>query len=95
MGEVADDMLDGTVCQYCGVWHDEIMAMEPSADDKPIPWEPPGYPWTCGGCEKHTGPEEEIVHINPRKAKTIGCQDCRRWFSSEYALADHRGAKHG
>lgn len=41
MGEVADDILDGTVCQHCGVFFDDILAGE----------EPPGYPRSCPECE--------------------------------------------
>lgn len=37
MGEIADMMLDGTMCSSCGVWlHD-------GADG-------PGYPQLCGSC---------------------------------------------
>lgn len=36
MGEVAEMMMDGTLCQVCGVFIDD---------------EPPGYPVTCGACK--------------------------------------------
>ncbi len=35
MGEIADAMLEGEMCQVCGVYFDE----------------PFGYPCTCEGCE--------------------------------------------
>ena len=40
MGEYADDLIDGTVCQECGVFFDDILDGH----------EPPGYPRTCGEC---------------------------------------------
>ena len=36
MGEIADMMLDGTLCQCCGVVLDK---------------QPVGYPVTCAGCK--------------------------------------------
>lgn len=41
MGEIADMMLDGTLCQVCGC------AMEDVGPD----FEPPGHPRTCGDCK--------------------------------------------
>ncbi len=37
MGEVADMMLDGTLCQGCGVFLND---------------DPPGYPCSCHDCKK-------------------------------------------
>lgn len=45
MGEAADDMRDGTCCQYCGVWNDAMFDGDPNDH-----WIPPGYPWTCEDC---------------------------------------------
>lgn len=39
MGEIADAMLDGTLCQCCGT-----LLVDPDE-------EPPGFPQTCGGCD--------------------------------------------
>ena len=95
MGEVADDMLDGTCCQYCGEWHPDIMAMaDDGPGDSPVEWSPQGYPYTCPGCAKEQGTEEPVVHINPRLPRTIGCDQCERMFASEYALSDHKRDKH-
>ncbi len=45
MGDIADAILDGEFCQYCG----EL-----------IDGEAPGYPRTCAGCrEDDDGDEEE------------------------------------
>lgn len=53
MGEVADDMLDGTCCQSCGVWNDDLVKSGEGwqEGDPPRPWSPPGYPWTCPDCK--------------------------------------------
>ncbi len=48
MGEIADMMLDGTLCQMCGV--DLSEENEDIFGD-----EAPGYPITCAAC----GGEEE------------------------------------
>jgi hypothetical protein len=42
MGEAAEAVLDGSVCQVCGEWFDDIIEGE----------EPPGYPRTCATCER-------------------------------------------
>jgi len=46
MGEVAEDMLDGTCCQFCGVWHDDIL--NELLDEN---YMPQGFPWTCKECD--------------------------------------------
>jgi len=43
MGEVADDMLDGTCCQVCGEWQPDIMGMaDDGPGDSPVEWAPQG-----------------------------------------------------
>lgn len=51
MGEVAEDMLDGTCCQYCGVWHDDILA-EAKSTETDGNFTPQGFPWTCKDCKE-------------------------------------------
>ena len=52
MGEVADDMLDGTCCQFCGVWNQDIEDRIGRADGKEvIEFVPPGHPYTCPECK--------------------------------------------
>jgi hypothetical protein len=55
MGEIAEMMTDGTMCQYCGVWNDEIT--EGGPDEV---FEPQGYPWTCDDCkeDEKDGPDK-------------------------------------
>lgn len=55
MGEIADDMMDGTMCQ-CGVINDDLLAHmqkhAPGGGRVDVPWEPPGFPWTCPDCRR-------------------------------------------
>ena len=44
-GTAADDMLDGTCCQICGEFFDDVIDGE----------EPPGVPRTCSACESDLG----------------------------------------
>ena len=43
MGEIADMMLDGTICQGCGEW---------LCDGE----DGPGYPGFCAGCQPRVEP---------------------------------------
>ena len=55
MGEIADMVLEGTLCQVCG----EIMYdMIPDGDEEAP--DPPGYPRTCAGCQGRDDEEEKI-----------------------------------
>ena len=42
MGEIADMMLDGTMCQWCGEW------LHGGEDG-------PGYPGLCASCARRGG----------------------------------------
>ncbi len=54
MGEIADQMLDGTMCGVCGEWNPVFITfLEDNADENNVVtkvWDPPGYPWICTGC---------------------------------------------
>jgi hypothetical protein len=73
MGEIADMMLDGTMCQGCGVWlHD-------GADG-------PGYPGYCSDCQRdargsNSKPASTTKVACPtcgRKVKAVGLQQHQR-----------------
>jgi len=50
MGEVADDILNGLMCQECGIWMPEIFELgEEKLND--FFDNPPGYPRTCPDCQ--------------------------------------------
>ncbi len=44
MGEIAEMMLDGTLCESCGDFLNET---------------PPGYPCYCDGCDSERGLQED------------------------------------
>lgn len=46
MGDIADDVLEGIMCQVCGV----IMCDA---------FDAPGYPQTCAGCAVDSDEEDE------------------------------------
>jgi len=50
MGEVSEMMLDGTLCQCCGVY----MGLTPDTHviEECETWESCGYPQTCEDCEE-------------------------------------------
>jgi hypothetical protein len=54
MGEIAELMLNGSMCQVCGEHNEDLLAHlekhAPGGGVCEVPWEPPGYPYTCPGC---------------------------------------------
>jgi len=42
MGEIAEAMLEGAMCEACGEWFEDYLAGE----------EPPGHPRRCAACSK-------------------------------------------
>lgn len=80
MGEIAEMMLDGTMCQVCGEFINE---------------DPPGYPVTCGGCARDEYPDaEQVIHVGDI-TKPARCPDCNKRFKNGNALGQHWDAKHG
>lgn len=83
MGEVAEMMLDGTLCQSCGEYLDQ---------------EPVGYPVSCGGCAGFNDAEVVIhVELDAKPPKTVHCPEfpkCERMFRTRWAAAQHWAAKH-
>lgn len=81
MGEIADMMIDGTMCQVCG----EFMG------------DPVGYPLTCGGCKSRgDDPNDFQQDVNAKDPKTVPCPEplCERKFRSRQAAAQHWIDKH-
>lgn len=80
MGDIADAMLDGTMCQVCGeyLFNDD----------------PPGYPVTCAGCGGDV--MDDAPANTPKDPKTIACPDpiCERKFRNRQAAAQHWVDKH-
>lgn len=88
MGEIADMMLDGCLCQYCGK----------SMGDGD------GIAVVCEGCQAYHGVDafgESRVKSRPRSVehpnrspKPVGCAACTRRFWSHEAMVQHQRAKH-
>ncbi len=94
MGEIAEMMLDGMMCQWCGECIDDPM----------------GFPTVCAGCQAGEGvdqhgnkPGEKPEFVGDlRDPRTIVCgygqsdefTGCQRKFRSEKDLRQHRQVKH-
>lgn len=82
MGEIAEMMLDGTMCEGCG----EFMN---------IGGEPAGYPVRCAACGEEPDDSEPT---NYRPPKTVLCREhpsCERRFRTQEAATQHWINKHG
>ena len=79
MGEIADMMLDGTLCASCGV------ALGGPED------EPAGYPIFCASCKPHFIDEPDKP---ASQGKPYMCSECSKLFRLESALDQHVRAKH-
>ena len=84
MGEIADMMIDGTMCP-CGQFIDD------GADG-------PGYPQYCSDqCREDYGCGEDAHPVNkPIAPKTVECPEplCERKFSTRQGAAQHWVDKH-
>jgi len=45
MGQVADDILNGLMCEICGVWMPDVLKK-----NSKLFTNPPGYPRKCPDC---------------------------------------------
>lgn len=55
MGDVADMILEGVLCQVCGGLMDDFCLPDDwPADKEPTEQAAPGYPRTCNDCLKET-----------------------------------------
>lgn len=81
MGEIADMMLDGTMCSGCGEWMDD-------GNDGP------GFPGLCAGCAREA--PRPLISNKKRGDKKLQCEHgCKKWFSTEAARTQHTHDKHG
>lgn len=81
MGEIAEMMLDGFMCEQCG----EIIGDIESGEGQ-------GFPCLCAACQADAGDDE--VYSLPNKAKPVQCTDCQRRFKNDAAWRDHYRVKH-
>ena len=79
MGEIADGMINGLLCQECTCLVDG---------------EEPGFPRTCGDCggqDEYIGPFGD----GPQKpSKKVPCPQCGKWVK-EVGLWQHQRDVHG
>jgi hypothetical protein len=103
MGENAEMMLDGTLCEGCGEVFDDVIGGA----------EPPGYPRRCAACEPAVSlqhaPRRPLATANSRKAarhnrerhaaarehKPFECSKCQKLFRTQAGLKQHTNDKHG
>ena len=81
MGEIADMMLDGTMCAGCGVWLND-------GEDGD------GYPGYCSDeCARDCGVEPESDHVIDveRPVKLVFC-GCGKGFKTHDSRTQHRRA---
>ncbi len=78
MGEIAEMMLEGTLCEACGVY---------------IEGESPGHPRYCSPqCAEDRGAcwwLELHGHRKARALKSHRCGKCGKGFRSDYSLKQH------
>lgn len=79
MGEIADLMINGDICEGCGV------ELDGSGD---------GYPRRCRGCERDSRSEYADQQAPPPRADKTNCPTCRKRVKVA-GLADHLRDKHG
>ena len=83
MGEIADMMLDGTLCEGCG----EYIGLGG------------GYSQYCSPqCAADRGVEFDNTFLYERRARggaeKVQCPDCGKSCKGEQGVKDHRRAKH-
>ena len=79
MGEIADMMLDGTMCQWCGEW------LHGGEDG-------PGYPGLCASCARE---ERRTRTAQTQCAtEKVKCPTCGKRVKS-VGLPDHQRDAHG
>lgn len=81
MGEIADMILDGTMCQGCGEWlHD--------GEDGD------GFPGWCPSCQPDDEYVPKPKKPKPSKKKPVACPSCGKKCKDAFGLKQHTEAKH-
>ena len=80
MGEIADMMLDGTLCQGCGIYMD---------DDSE-----PGHPRFCYSCRREQREAAPPRFSVPSNLAKVACKICGRHVKA-VGLKDHMRDRHG
>lgn len=74
MGEIAEMMLDGTMCGGCGEW---LCDGEDGA----------GFPGLCSSCARGAMPAARPRHVS---GKPLKCPACVKRFKTQAAIDQHR-----
>ena len=78
MGEFADMVLDGEMCEGCGVF---------------LGGGSMGFPRKCAACGGNA-PEHPVYEANYNSEKNWSCDVCCKMFRSKEAMRQHRRDKH-
>lgn len=100
MGEIAEMILEGILCEGCGEALDDMMGGA----------EAPGYPRRCAGCdmsprtqrsvrrvvtrEREAARHDRERHEAAKARKPHACDICDRLFRSPGGVAQHKRDKH-
>ena len=83
MGEIADDMLNGLVCEGCGEWMGDFL-------DADGPIVALGYPQRCSACALETETSVGDARKPKRNPRDKKCPTCKRKFRGDEGLEKHR-----
>lgn len=79
MGEIAEMMLDGFMCEQCG----ETIGDEETGEGQ-------GFPGLCAGCAGEQRPSRKDNRGINASPKPFGCPGCKKRFRSQTAVDQHR-----
>ena len=83
MGDIADMILEGILCEECGVYIGDGG----------------GFPRTCDGCRTDRGENRRLEARRERKLlkqqpKSITCAECAKKFWTQQSMMQHCRDKH-
>ena len=82
MGEIAEMMLEGHMCQWCGEMIDDAM----------------GFPTICASCQAEEGVDQhgnKPEQTAGQKRRRFHCGTCNKGFRTIDACNQHSRDKHG
>jgi hypothetical protein len=82
-GEIAEMMLDGTLCECCGV----LMVDEHE--------EPAGYPVMCASCAADNDEQTTLRAHEVDMRQRTQCHQRKRTFAGSISLRQHLRDRHG
>ena len=82
MGEIAEMMIDGTLCEGCGVYLGDGQ----------------GFPRYCGSCAGNSFSstyEREMKASNGQRRPKVACRICGKMVKKGQGIKDHLKVVHG